>query len=61
MAHVVFLVKDLAVDSVSGYLYWATVYSVESARLNGEEHLVLQEQLQFSGRQVTEFLLCFWC
>lgn len=55
VAHVVFLVKDLVVDSINGYLYWATMYSVEGARLNGEEYLVLQEQLQFSGKQVTDF------
>lgn len=59
MAHVVFPVKDLVVDSVNGYLYWATMYSVESTRLNGEDHLMLQEQLQFSGKQVTDFLLFF--
>ncbi|NXI93796.1 ROS1 kinase, partial [Psophia crepitans] len=52
VAHVAFLVKDLVVDSINGYLYWATMYSVESARLNGEEYLTLQEQLQFSGKQV---------
>ncbi|NXU11988.1 ROS1 kinase, partial [Pardalotus punctatus] len=52
VAHVVFPVKDLAVDSVNGYLYWATMYSVESTRLNGEEYLMLQEQPQFSGKQV---------
>ncbi|NXD06422.1 ROS1 kinase, partial [Nothocercus nigrocapillus] len=52
VARVVFLVKDLVVDSVNGYLYWATMYSVESARLNGEHYLMLQEQLQFSGKQV---------
>ncbi|NWX11296.1 ROS1 kinase, partial [Caloenas nicobarica] len=57
VAHVVFLVKDLVVDSVNGYLYWATMYSVESARLNGEEYLVLQEQLQFSGKQVVSLTL----
>ncbi|NXQ82134.1 ROS1 kinase, partial [Nyctibius grandis] len=57
VAHVVFLVKDLVVDSVNGYLYWATVYSVESARLNGEEYLMLQEQLQFSGKQVVGLTL----
>ncbi|NXV92348.1 ROS1 kinase, partial [Calonectris borealis] len=57
VAHVVFLVKDLVVDSVNGYLYWATMYSVESARLNGEEYLVLQEQLQFSGKQVVGLTL----
>ncbi|NXY15945.1 ROS1 kinase, partial [Atrichornis clamosus] len=52
VAHVVFPVEDLVVDSVNGYLYWATMYSVESTRLNGEEYHVLQEQLQFSGKQV---------
>lgn len=53
VAHVTFPVKDLVVDSVNGYLYWVTMYSVESARLNGEEYLMLQQQLQFSGKQVT--------
>ncbi|NXH73549.1 ROS1 kinase, partial [Hydrobates tethys] len=57
VAHVVFLVKDLVVDSVNGYLYWATMHSVESARLNGEEYLMLQEQLQFSGKQVVGLTL----
>ncbi|XP_009680007.2 proto-oncogene tyrosine-protein kinase ROS isoform X4 [Struthio camelus] len=57
VAHVVFLVKDLVVDSVNGYLYWATMYSVESARLNGEHYLMLQEQLQFSGKQVVGLTL----
>ncbi|KAF2987188.1 hypothetical protein EK904_012124, partial [Melospiza melodia maxima] len=52
VAHVVFPVRDLVVDSVNGYLYWATMYSVESTRLNGEEHLTIQEQLQFSDKQV---------
>ncbi|OWK58396.1 Proto-oncogene tyrosine-protein kinase ROS [Lonchura striata] len=54
VAHVVFPVKDLVVDSINGYLYWATMYSVESTRLNGEEYLMLQEQLQFSGKQALE-------
>ncbi|KAM6432982.1 proto-oncogene tyrosine-protein kinase ROS [Rhynochetos jubatus] len=57
VVHVVFLVKDLVVDSVNGYLYWATMYSVESARLNGEHYLTLQEQLQFSGKQVVGLTL----
>uniref|UniRef100_A0A8C3BPL6 Tyrosine-protein kinase receptor n=1 Tax=Cairina moschata TaxID=8855 RepID=A0A8C3BPL6_CAIMO len=57
VAHVVYLVKDLVVDSVNGYLYWATMYSVESARLNGEEYFLLQEQLQFSGKQVVGLAL----
>ncbi|PKU45078.1 proto-oncogene tyrosine-protein kinase ros [Limosa lapponica baueri] len=57
VAHVVFPVKDLVVDSVNGYLYWATMYSVESARLNGAEYLMLEEQLQFSGKQVVGLTL----
>ncbi|XP_027754903.1 proto-oncogene tyrosine-protein kinase ROS isoform X1 [Empidonax traillii] len=57
VAHVMLPVKDLVVDSVNGYLYWATMYSVESTRLNGEEHLILQEQLQFSGKQVVGLTL----
>ncbi|NXM66645.1 ROS1 kinase, partial [Serilophus lunatus] len=57
VAHVVFPVKDLVVDSVNGYLYWATMYSVEITRLNGEEYLMLQEQLQFSGKQVVGLTL----
>lgn len=60
VAHVFFLVKDLVVDSINGYLYWATMYSVESARLNGEEYLMLHEQLQFSGKQVTGFVFFFF-
>ncbi|KAM6126888.1 LOW QUALITY PROTEIN: proto-oncogene tyrosine-protein kinase ROS [Pterocles gutturalis] len=57
VAHVVFLVKDLVVDSVNGYWYWATMCSVESARLNGERYLMLQEQLEFSGKQVVGLTL----
>uniref|UniRef100_A0A672TNW2 Tyrosine-protein kinase receptor n=1 Tax=Strigops habroptila TaxID=2489341 RepID=A0A672TNW2_STRHB len=57
VAHVMFLVKDLVVDSVNGYLYWATMYSVESTRLNGEDYLMLQEQLQFTGKQVVGLTL----
>ncbi|NWR30243.1 ROS1 kinase, partial [Tachuris rubrigastra] len=57
VAHVMLPVKDLAVDSVNGYLYWVTMYSVESTRLNGEEYLMLHEQLQFSGKQVVGLTL----
>ncbi|NWU86118.1 ROS1 kinase, partial [Onychorhynchus coronatus] len=57
VTHVLLPVKGLVVDSVNGYLYWATMYSVESTRLNGEEYLMLQEQLQFSGKQVVGLTL----
>ncbi|KAM9636359.1 LOW QUALITY PROTEIN: proto-oncogene tyrosine-protein kinase ROS [Morphnus guianensis] len=61
VAYVVFLVKDLVVDSVNGYLYWATLYSVESTRLNGEKCVILQEQLQFAGKQVVGLTLDLTC
>ncbi|NWU98975.1 ROS1 kinase, partial [Upupa epops] len=57
VARVLLPVKDLVVDSVNGYLYWATMYSVESARLNGEQYLMLQEQPHFSGKQVVGLTL----
>ena len=52
VTHVKLLVNDMAVDSVGGYLYWTTLYSVESTRLNGESPLVLQAQPWFSGKKV---------
>ncbi|NWR74940.1 ROS1 kinase, partial [Centropus unirufus] len=61
VVHAAFLVKDLVVDSLNGYLYWATIYSVESARLNGEEYLMLQEHLQFSGKQMIGLTLDLTC
>ncbi|NXX83464.1 ROS1 kinase, partial [Urocolius indicus] len=61
VAHVMLPVKDLVVDSLNGYLYWATLYSVESTRLNGEEYFMLQEQLQFSGKQVVGLTLDLSC
>ncbi|XP_006026224.1 proto-oncogene tyrosine-protein kinase ROS isoform X2 [Alligator sinensis] len=57
VVYVTFLVKDLVIDSVNGYLYWATAYSVESTRLNGEYYLMLQEQPQFSNKQVVSLAL----
>ncbi|XP_069831031.1 proto-oncogene tyrosine-protein kinase ROS isoform X2 [Dendropsophus ebraccatus] len=35
-----YLVNDLAVDSVNAFLYWTTEYTVESCRLNGQDHVV---------------------
>ncbi|XP_053919711.1 proto-oncogene tyrosine-protein kinase ROS isoform X1 [Cuculus canorus] len=59
VVHVVLPVKDLVVDSINGYLYWATIHSVESARLNGGEYLMLQEHLEFSGKQMIGLTLDF--
>ncbi|XP_045017925.1 proto-oncogene tyrosine-protein kinase ROS [Bubalus bubalis] len=57
VTHVKLLVNDMAVDSVGGYLYWTTLYSVESTRLNGESPLVLQAQPWFSGKKVIALTL----
>ncbi|XP_005363674.1 proto-oncogene tyrosine-protein kinase ROS [Microtus ochrogaster] len=57
VAHVKLLVNDMAVDSVGGYLYWTTLYSVESTRLNGESPLVLQAQPWLSGKKVIALTL----
>ncbi|XP_054992516.1 proto-oncogene tyrosine-protein kinase ROS isoform X2 [Sorex araneus] len=55
--HVKLLVNDMVVDSVGGYLYWTTLYSVESTRLNGESHFMLQAQSWFSGKKVIALTL----
>ncbi|XP_060046544.1 proto-oncogene tyrosine-protein kinase ROS [Erinaceus europaeus] len=57
VTHVKLLVNDMVVDSVGGYLYWTTLYSVESTRLNGESPLVLQSQPWFSGKKVIALTL----
>ncbi|XP_055455372.1 proto-oncogene tyrosine-protein kinase ROS isoform X3 [Psammomys obesus] len=57
VTHVKLLVNDMAVDSVGGYLYWTTLYSVESTRLNGESSLVLQAQPWLSGKKVIALTL----
>ncbi|XP_064342815.1 proto-oncogene tyrosine-protein kinase ROS isoform X2 [Camelus dromedarius] len=57
VTHVKLLVNDMVVDSVGGYLYWTTLYSVESTRLNGESSLTLQVQPWFSGKKVIALTL----
>ncbi|XP_070273639.1 proto-oncogene tyrosine-protein kinase ROS isoform X1 [Myotis yumanensis] len=57
VTHVKLLVNDMVVDSVGGYLYWTTLYSVESTRLNGESPLILQAQPWFSGKKVIALTL----
>ncbi|XP_075410071.1 proto-oncogene tyrosine-protein kinase ROS isoform X2 [Tenrec ecaudatus] len=57
VTHVKLLVNDMVVDSVGGYLYWTTLYSVESTRLNGESPLTLQAQTWFSGKKVIALTL----
>ncbi|XP_040286016.1 proto-oncogene tyrosine-protein kinase ROS [Bufo bufo] len=51
------LVNDLAVDSVSAFLYWTTGYTVESSRLNGQDHVVIQNLTLSSTLQVVALTL----
>ncbi|XP_073532013.1 proto-oncogene tyrosine-protein kinase ROS isoform X2 [Phyllobates terribilis] len=51
------LVNDLAVDSVNAFLYWSTGYTVESSRLNGEDHAIIQNLTLFSSSQVVALTL----
>ncbi|KAM6185672.1 proto-oncogene tyrosine-protein kinase ROS isoform 2-T2 [Rhynchocyon petersi] len=57
VTHVKLLVNDMVVDSVGGYLYWTTHYSVESTRLNGESSLTLQAQTWISGKKIIALTL----
>ncbi|XP_066227893.1 proto-oncogene tyrosine-protein kinase ROS isoform X2 [Saccopteryx leptura] len=57
VTHVKLLVNDMVVDSVGGYLYWTTLHSVESTRLNGESFHILQAQPWFSGKKVIALTL----
>ncbi|MBN3303240.1 ROS1 kinase, partial [Amia calva] len=60
-----YLVRDLAIDSVNGFIYWTTAYTVEGSRLDGKDHLTFQ-QLPSSGKQATGFTIditeghCYW-
>uniref|UniRef100_G1LGZ2 Tyrosine-protein kinase receptor n=1 Tax=Ailuropoda melanoleuca TaxID=9646 RepID=G1LGZ2_AILME len=57
VTHVKLLVNDMVVDAVGGFLYWTTLYSVESTRLNGESSLILQAQPWISGKKVIALTL----
>ncbi|XP_075719818.1 proto-oncogene tyrosine-protein kinase ROS [Rhinoderma darwinii] len=52
-----YLVNDLAVDSVNAFLYWTTGYTVESSRLNGQDHVIIQNLSLFSSLQVVSLTL----
>ncbi|CAJ0946133.1 unnamed protein product [Ranitomeya imitator] len=54
---ITYLVNDLAVDSVNAFLYWSTGYSVESSRLNGQDHVIIQNLTFFSNLQVVALTL----
>ncbi|XP_054720908.1 proto-oncogene tyrosine-protein kinase ROS-like [Uloborus diversus] len=46
------MAKEISVDSLNAFLYWATSYSVEYSRLNGADHSVYMKNELFSGKHV---------
>ncbi|XP_054163602.1 proto-oncogene tyrosine-protein kinase ROS-like isoform X2 [Oppia nitens] len=44
--------KEIAIDSIRGYIYWATGYSVEFCRLNGMERNKYFETNLFTGKHI---------
>ncbi|XP_068089471.1 LOW QUALITY PROTEIN: proto-oncogene tyrosine-protein kinase ROS [Hyperolius riggenbachi] len=53
------LVTDMAVDSINAFLYWTTEYSVETSRLNGQGHRIIQNFTLFYSAQVVALALDF--
>ncbi|KFM82025.1 Proto-oncogene tyrosine-protein kinase ROS, partial [Stegodyphus mimosarum] len=53
------MAKEIAIDSVNGYLYWATSHSVERAHLNGADHFIYMKNALFSGAHVMGLTLDF--
>ena len=51
--------KEIAIDSVNGYIYWATGYSVEFSRLNGMNRMKYTETDLFSGKHIMGLTLNF--
>jgi len=45
------IVKELKVDSVGGYLYWSTGFSVKSSKLNGKDQKSYYNADYFSGKK----------
>ncbi|XP_050056431.1 proto-oncogene tyrosine-protein kinase ROS isoform X5 [Aphis gossypii] len=46
------IAKELKVESVGGYLYWSTGFSVKSSKLNGKEQHSYYTTDYFSGKRV---------
>ncbi|XP_025097919.1 proto-oncogene tyrosine-protein kinase ROS-like isoform X4 [Pomacea canaliculata] len=51
--------RDISIDSVRGRVYWATTNSIDTAYLNGEDHMEIYSVQFFSGRQVISLVLNF--
>lgn len=51
--------RDITIDAVNGRLYWATQHSIETCRLNGDEHQEMFNLPYFSGRHVISLTIDF--
>ena len=51
--------RDIVVDSIAGRIYWATMNSIESSFLNGEDHIEIFSVPYFSGKHVISVALNF--
>lgn len=49
---IITIARELAIDSLSAYIYWATTHSVEYSRLNGMQHQLYFQTNLFSGKYV---------
>lgn len=52
-------VRDLALDSVNGYIYWTEERRIEAARLNGQEVETISEYSDFADEEIAGLTLDF--
>ncbi|XP_063297854.1 proto-oncogene tyrosine-protein kinase ROS [Pelobates fuscus] len=52
-----YLVNDMAVDSINAFLYWSTSYTLESSKLNGQKHYMIQNLTLFTSTQIVGLTL----
>ena len=46
------VIQDLVLDAVHGYMYWTTINSLESARLDGQGHEIIRTVPGFLGKYI---------
>ncbi|KAK6171122.1 hypothetical protein SNE40_019378 [Patella caerulea] len=51
--------RDMVIDSVAGRIYWATINTIESTYLNGEDHTQIFTIPFFSGKHVISLTINF--
>ena len=46
------VIQDLVLDAVHGYMYWTTINSLESSRLDGHGHEIIRTVPGFLGKYI---------